>query len=72
MAKKNDIFHNGYNLFLYISQKNCTIYDIRKYHKNIILVMLGQKKETLIFSNKAKKWGHPEKGFILFFDRHIA
>ena len=40
--------------------------------KNIILVMLGQYKETLKLSNKSKKKGQPKKGFILFFDRNIG
>ena len=41
-GKQIDIFHNGYNLYLYISTNNCTIYNVTKYYKNMILVMLNQ------------------------------
>ena len=41
-GKQNYIFHNGYNLYLYISTNNCTIYNVTKYYKNMILVMLNQ------------------------------
>ena len=41
-GKQIDLFHNGYNLYLYISTNNCTIYNVTKYYENIILVMLDQ------------------------------